>query len=257
MSNAITQSMSVLAVESRFELLRTLRMPGFLLPTLLFPAAFYLLFAVVMPMGKGSFDMASYLLAGYGVFGVIGPALFGFGVAVANERNAGWLLLKMASPMPITIHFAARVFMSLTFAAVVALMLFTLGAVFADIRMQPMQWVSLFFILVLGVIPFCAMGLMVGYWARSQAAVAIVNLIYLPMSVLSGLWWPMQLFPAGLQVFGKCLPPYHLVQLALTPIGMNTSGAVLEHILVLLAYTAVFLLLAARGYRRDAAARGA
>ena len=41
--------------------------------------------------------VATYLLATYATFGVIGAALFGFGVGVAVERGQGWMLLKRAS----------------------------------------------------------------------------------------------------------------------------------------------------------------
>ena len=50
----------------------------------------------------------------------------------------------------------------------------------------------MFLVNVLGVLPFCAMGLFVGSLVSGQAAPAIVNLIYLPMAFLSGLWVPMQ-----------------------------------------------------------------
>jgi ABC-2 type transport system permease protein len=40
------------------------------------------------------------MLAGYSVFGMVGASLFGIGVALSSELNAGWLELKRASPMP-------------------------------------------------------------------------------------------------------------------------------------------------------------
>ena len=40
------------------------------------------------------------LFATYSVFGVMAPGLFGFGVAVAIERERGWLALKRVAPMP-------------------------------------------------------------------------------------------------------------------------------------------------------------
>ena len=88
-------------LEARYEFLKLLRMPGFALPSITFPAMFYVLFGVLFggrSFGGGS--MATYLLATYGAFGVIGAALFAFGVAVAVERGQGWMMLKRASPMP-------------------------------------------------------------------------------------------------------------------------------------------------------------
>lgn len=58
--------------EARSECLRYMRAPGFMLPIILFPTMFYLLFGVVMGRSEGA-EAARYLLASYGVFGVMSP----------------------------------------------------------------------------------------------------------------------------------------------------------------------------------------
>src|SRR5690606_32566636 len=68
--------------EARSETLRYLRNPGFLLPIILFPAAFYLMFGVALS-SKTAPEAARYLLASYSTFGVMAPGLFGFGVSLA------------------------------------------------------------------------------------------------------------------------------------------------------------------------------
>src|SRR5690606_18200057 len=83
-------------LEMKYEFLHLLRTPIFALPTVLFPVMFYLLFGVVMNSGPAT----EYLLATYGVFGVMGASMFGFGVTVAIEREQGFLHLKRALPMP-------------------------------------------------------------------------------------------------------------------------------------------------------------
>ena len=85
--------------EARSECLRYMRAPGFMLPVMLFPAMFYLLFGVLMAKSEGV-DAGRFLLASYGVFGVMSPGLFGFGVSLAMERENGLLTLKRAMPMP-------------------------------------------------------------------------------------------------------------------------------------------------------------
>ena len=63
-------------------------MPGYAVPSIAFPAMFYLLFGVMFGRGTvGGISMATYLIATYGAFGVIGASLFGFGVGVAVERG--------------------------------------------------------------------------------------------------------------------------------------------------------------------------
>ena len=100
------------ALEAKYEFLKVLRMPGYAIPSIAFPAMFYLLFGVMFGRGTvGGLTMATYLIATYGAFGVIGAALFGFGVGVAIERGQGWMMLKRASPMPPMAFFAAKLAM--------------------------------------------------------------------------------------------------------------------------------------------------
>ena len=85
------------ALEAKYEFLKVLRMPGYAIPSIAFPAMFYLLFGVIFGrQNVGAVSMSTYLIATYGAFGVIGASLFGFGVGVAIERGQGWLLLKRA-----------------------------------------------------------------------------------------------------------------------------------------------------------------
>ena len=46
-----------------------------------------------------------------------------------------------------------------------------------------------------GVLPFCAIGLFVGSLVGAQGAPAVVNMIYLPMAFLAGLWMPLSMLP--------------------------------------------------------------
>ncbi len=223
-------NLSVYLLEAWYEFLAVLRVPGFALPTIAFPLMFYLFFGVVFGSARGNTEISAYLVATYGTFGVISPALFGFGVGMAMDRSAGWLLLKQVSPMPPGAYFAAKAFMSVLFAMIIASALFALSATMGNVRFRAGQWTELFLILSFGTLPFCAMGLAIGSWTRAKAAVAIVNLIYLPMSFLSGLWMPISALPDVLKQLALLMPPYHLSQLALRVIDMDQGHPVALHL---------------------------
>ena len=243
----------IFALEAKYELLKLLRMPAYAIPTVLFPLLFYVFFGLVFGSGRmaGPVNMPTYLLATYGTFGVIGASLFGFGVGVAIERGQGWMLLKRATPMPPLAYFTAKIFMALTFSLIVVLGLFALGALFGDVAMPTTTWASLAAVLIAGALPFCAFGLALGYFCGPNSAPAIVNLLYLPLAFLSGLWIPVQALPTVLQKLAPALPPYHFSQLALAQVGASTGPAVLVSILYLALFTALSLALAMAGYRRD------
>lgn len=237
-------------LEARLELMKMLRLPAFAIPTLTFPVIFYVFFGLSIETG-GAMSMATYLIATYGAFGVIGAALFGFGVGVATERGQGWMLLKRASPMPPGAYFAAKISMSVLFGSLIVTMLYTLGATLGDVELPASAWATLALVHIGGSLPFCAMGLALGYFAGPSSAPGIVNLIYLPMAFLSGLWLPIQVLPVALQKMAPALPAYHLSQLALKVIGADSGGSVTTHLTYLAAFTAVCLALARVGLRRD------
>ena len=227
-SRAMPRLVGVHAIEAGHGLLQLWRMPAFSVPTLLFPLAFYALFGLLLPSGTGNATPAHYLLATYGAFAVIGPALFGFGVGMAVEEDMGWLRLKRVSPTPMSAYFGAKVFASMAFALAVVLALSLVAATAGGVALAPSRWLLLWAVLVLGALPFCAMGLLIGSLANARAAVAIVNLVYLPMSVLSGLWFPIRAFPEGLQAFAQVLPAFHLGDLALTVVGLRQANVPLS-----------------------------
>lgn len=233
--------------EARSECLRYLRAPSFMLPITLFPGMFYLVFGVLMAKGEGA-DAARYLLASYATFGVMSPGLFGFGVSLAVERDGGLLTLKRALPMPPGAYLLGKMLMAMAAAAFVVLILLGLSQL-GRVTLTPAQVGALFATGVLGVLPFCALGMFIGTLVKGQGGPGVLNLIYLPMSFLSGLWFPLPMLPKLLQQVAPVWPSYHLDRLALAAVGMR-QDALLPHVLVLLAFTGAFLLLAARRLRR-------
>ena len=104
--------------------------------------------------------------------------------------------------------------------------------------------------MLLSVIPFCALGLAIGAWVKAQSAVAIVNLVFLPMAFLSGLWIPIALLPSFVQDVAVVFPAYHQSQLALKVVALDEGGSAAVHAQMVGVFTVVFLIVAAVGFRR-------
>jgi len=239
----------IYALEARNEFVRMLRAPSFVLPTLVFPPMFYLLFAVLFGNRSG-FHASVYLLATYGVFGAMSPGLFGFGVSVAMDRERGWLVYKRALPMPTGAYLVAKLAMAMLFATIIFALLAVLAATLGGVRLPTDAWMTLFVVDVVGVLPFCAIGLYVGSLVSGTGAPAIANLIYLPMSFLSGLWMPLAALPPFVSKIAVLWPAFHLGRLALGAVGEAPGEQVLPHVLTLAAVTIVFFALARRRLAR-------
>lgn len=238
--------------EAKYELIKQLRIPGFMIATLGFPIMFYILFGLVTQYGRpGALRIATYLLATYGAFGVIGISLFALGVGVAVERGQGWLAVKRASPMPVAAYFVGKYVTTVAIGFILMLLMSCIAAVFGHVHMPAGRWAALIAVECFGAMPFCAMGLAIGYLAGPNSAAPIVNLVYLPMSFLSGLFIPTSMLPRALQHLALLLPPYHLGQLALDAVGGAPASEAWGHVFALLSFLILFTLLAFVAYRRD------
>jgi len=249
---SLAQTVMIHLKEAKYELINRSRIPVYAISTIVFPLMFYVLFGILLSSAKDRPENATYLLATMGCFGTMAVALFGFGVSLAIERGQGWLQMKRASPMPVSAYFLAKLFSAVVFSTVIMLLMLGIGIAFGGVRLPVAAAAKLVGILVAGSIPFGAMGLAIGYFAKPNSAPAVVNLMYLPMSFCSGLWIPLFMLPHGLRVLAKFLPPFHLSQLALNAVGMGMDpSSAWGHVEVLIAFTLVCLGIAAWGYRRD------
>ena len=207
--------------EAKFETLAALRTPGFALPFIAVPIAIYFLFGVVIAGNAGSGEFGpgihNYLFAGFAVLAAAMPGVF-LGTILATEREGNLLKLKRALPLPPGATIVAKLAMS-TGVAAIAVTLVTVAALGAGkITISLAQVAVIWAVLVVGTIPFCAMGLLLGTFGSASAAPAWGNLIFLPMMWLSGLFIPL---PESLKKWVIVWPTFHLDQLALGLAGVE------------------------------------
>ena len=234
------------AAELKAELRRSWRTPAYVLPCLLLPVLFYLMFGVMLGRGQTS----RYLLATYCVFGAMGPALFGFGVQLAVDRAGGLLTLKRALPVPPLAPLLARLLMAMLFAIAVAVLLIATACGLGGVALTLLQGVGLLAVAAMVALPLGAIGLLIGSHAEPDAAPALVNLVYLPLALLSGLWLPLSVLPQAFTTIAPLWPTWHAAQLGLRVIGQPAGGNVPMHVGMLVAVTLVCALLATRRLRR-------
>jgi ABC-2 type transport system permease protein len=158
--------------------------------------------------------------------------------------------------MPLFAYFLAKVVMSMIFSTVDVLALMGMGFAFGGVHLGLMTTIKLLGTLVAGSLPFCAMGLAIGYFASPNSAPAVINLFYLPMSFCSGLWMPFMFLPKFVQKIAVILPPYHLSQLAFNLVGAGRGGPASEHWQTLIGFTLLCMGAAWIGHQRDQKANG-
>jgi ABC-2 type transport system permease protein len=87
--------------------------------------------------------------------------------------------------------------------------------------------------------PFAALGVLIGF--AGNAAQILGTLIYLAISMLGGLWTPIQVLPKTMQTIAKWMPSYRYAHPAWNI--LSGQGIDWKDIAILLGYTLVFLLI--------------
>jgi ABC-2 type transport system permease protein len=243
----------ILLTEIRFAFLGALRTKAFSLSAIGFPVMFYILFGLVMnrndTMSPGV-SVAKYLLGGYIAFGALGASIFGIGIGVAMDRNAGWLDLKQASPMPPLAYVLSKCAMAVAFSVIIACILSALGVTLGHVHLKWSEFGEIIGLAAAGAVPFSCLGLAMAFLVPPASAGGIANLIYLPMSFLSGLWVPIKFLPKILQHIAPVFPTFHLAQLMYGSLGAESLGTTASHWMGLLGFTILMLGVTWLAFRR-------
>lgn len=234
-------SLGAYLAESRFELLRMVRNPNVAIPVLVLPIALYALFALLIAGEaiKKDPNTGIFLFSAFALMSVTMPAMFGIGVTLALERDMGLLRLKRAQPAPPAAWVIAKIVSGLVLAVLAYAPIATVALLTGKLSLTGGQVAALSGALLLGTIPFTALGLMIGALANGSAAPAWANLVYLPGCYLSGMFFPL---PQSMWWQAPIWPQFHAGQLAMHAAGITKFQfePLAMAIATLLGYTVLF-----------------
>jgi ABC-2 type transport system permease protein len=231
-------------LHARVATLFLLRYPGFVVPTLVFPAMFFLFFA---SPARGA--AATYALCSFAAFAAIGVAFFQFGVGIAGERASPWESYVRTLPVSPWVRLLARLLSAGLFAAASAAAVVLVALATTDAGLPPLRWLELAGVLVLGIVPFGCLGVALGYWASPRGALPLANLLYLGLAYGGGLWIRPRRLPHSVQAISPYLPTRRLAN-ALSGVVRGSPWSPLDWA-ILAAFAGLFALAAVVGYRRD------
>jgi ABC-2 type transport system permease protein len=224
-----------------FELLRY---PAYSVPTLAFPAVFFLLFVA----SRGDRN-PTLLLASFAGFAFLAVAFFQFGVGIAAERETPWERFLRTLPVRARVRLAARLLSGTVFGLASAGLVALTAVATTDAHLPPVRWAGLVLALVVGAVPFALLGIALGYWASPRGALPVANILYLVLAFAGGLWTTPARLPSSVAAVSPLVPTRQF--------GEVLWGAARGRLwqprewLLLLAWGAAFALLAGWGYARD------
>jgi len=227
--------------ETRYELIRMVRNSSIAIPVLVLPLALYALFVFVIGGEWITKDPGAgiFLFAAFSLMAVTMPAMFGIGVTLAQEREMGLLRLKRAQPAPPAAWVVAKILAGLVLAVVAYAPIAILAVSTGKLALAPGQVISMSAALLIGTIPFTALGLMIGSLTTASAAPGWANVIYLPGCYLSGMFFPL---PKSMYWQAPIWPQFHAEQLAMHMAGVTKMQLepVTMAIATMIGYTVLF-----------------
>jgi len=243
----------MLARQTWAEFLKLWRVPAFSITSLFLPVMFYAFIGIGQSKDVVSpgVTFGAYFLGSMAVYAVANVMIFSFGISVATERGMKMDVLMRATPMPPWVYLLSKCITALAFAAMTLVVLFPFAYVAGNVRLDPLEWFTLAYRVLLGSIPFIALGFAIGYLSGPNSAVAVINLIYLPTAFASGLFFPKQLLPSFIQSIAPYLPLHFFGQLGWDAIGAPTDESVTADWIYLAVYGVLFFALALWAYRRE------
>jgi ABC-2 type transport system permease protein len=246
-------SLTALRAFVTLEVRRAFRNRRYLLFAIGFPTVFYLLYTGVLsgasadPSAQvGGMPWRTYFMVSMATYAAIIAAIGG-AVVIADERASGWTRQLRVTPLSAAAYVAGKLIVSyvVTIPAIAAVLL--AGLLVNHVELSIVAWAQLLVTLVVGSLPFAAIGLLIGYVFDAGSAQGAMMVTFFSLAILGGLWAPITSFPDTLATIGRMLPSYRLAEL-----GRDAAiGALpdLATIAILLAYAAVIGALVAWRYR--------
>ena len=137
---------------------------------------------------------------------LMGSAIWGLGFAIVEARQKKLLKRLVASPMPRWQYLASFLLSRLVMLAIEVVAFLGFARLVFGVPFRG-SLAELAVLCVLTSLSFSALGLLVASRARTmEAASGLMNLVMLPMWILSGVFFSASRFPAMIQPFVRALP---------------------------------------------------
>jgi ABC-2 type transport system permease protein len=232
--------------QTRIELLLTLRRGESVLLTFLIPVVLLAFFSTVDVLPSGEGDAIDFLLPGVLALAIMSTALVSVAIATGFERQMGVLKRLGSTPLTRRQLLAAKTAGVLVIEVLQIIVLLAEGYLLGFRFSAPSLGVALA-AAVLATIAFAGIGLLMAGTLPALTTLAAANGLYLLLLLVSGMIFPLDELPSGMEAAAKLLPSTALAQVFHGALG---DGSVPGSALAVLLVWAVAAPLAAAAWFR-------
>jgi ABC-2 type transport system permease protein len=215
-----------------------------------FPLILYYLIAGsqrnVSDLGGTGLSAPLYYMVGLASFGTM-AAMLSCGARIAAERAVGWNRQLRITPLAPRTYFRAKV-LTAYMMALLSLFVLCLAGTTLGVSLAADEWLTMTGLILVSLVPFAALGILIGHLLTPDSIGPALGGGVSLLAFLGGTWFPIPSH-GFLHDVAQFLPSYWLVQASHVALGGHPWPG--RAWAVMVAWTAILSLLAARAYRKD------
>jgi ABC-2 type transport system permease protein len=205
------RDLSLMAWQVRYEQRAYWRNRGRGIFTFAFPIMFLVIFASldkgshISSLGGIPYD--DFFVPGILAYGVIATTFINLAMSTAILRDQGILKRMQGTPLPRWAYVLARIVSTCLIMATMTVIILVLGATIWGLDFRAGILPGLIITLVLGTAAFTTLGIgMTRFIPNAEAGPVVINLFVLPLTFISGIWFPTNSLPAALKDIANVFP---------------------------------------------------
>ena len=217
----------LVAVQTRFQLTGIARNRRAVVLSVVFPIVLLVLFNSIFVSGSDTVDLAGTRVPGHayvtGAMLAYAILLSGFtqlGIALVNQRESGQLKRLRGTPVPAWTFIVATALRAVVMVSLMAVVLLLIGRVAYRVSISGEALAETVLYVVVGTATMCSLAVAATAIAADvDSAGAALPLAAVVLSLISGIFVPVDQLPTWLEDIGKVFPVYHLAAGLQTALG--------------------------------------
>lgn len=209
--STFTRDLGLVAWQIRYEQRAYWRNRGRGIFTFAFPLMFLVIFASLDKgqtiSSRGGIAYNDFFVPGILAYGVIAVTLVNLAIGTAILRDQGVLKRMQGTPLPRWAYVTARIGSTSLIVLAMTMVVLVLGGILWGVDFRAGQLPGLIVTLLLGTAAFTTLGIgITRFVPNAEAAPVIVNLLVLPLTFISNIWFPIDALPQALKTIAGLFP---------------------------------------------------
>src|SRR5579862_9389152 len=179
--------------------------------TFAFPIMFLLIFASIDKgqhiSSRGGIPFDDFFVPGILAYGIISTTFVNMAISTAILRDEGVLKRMQGTPLPRWAYVAARIGSTFLVMVAMTIVVLVLGTTIWGLHLRAGALPGLVLALLLGTAAFTSLGIgITRFTPNAESGPVIVNLLVLPLTFISNIWFPTDSLPRALREIANVFP---------------------------------------------------